>query len=381
MTAIILLLVISPLLVSSWISLGVLSTVSCRRSLHKSFLSGPVENKHQDDKNDNNQPNKRLLVFGLGNIGALVAKIGSNCNGTSSFERVYGTTRGGDKDVASVHVVQFDSYEYIREIIPSCTHVLVTIPPVDENTANASFVGGRPRKWNYFCDPVLNNPVICLKDIALSNTWVGYVSSTSVYGDHGGDWVYEHSDAKCKPGTKGALYLRAENEWREAAKSYGWRLHVFRCAGLYGDGRSALHTIQKGGVAQEIKSSASKVGNPTSRIHEEDAARAILSAMTYNEAYDGVQLWNLADDNPAPRSEVMAFGRKLLASFNLLPSQKSHPLSERRPPSERDKRRKSDNKRVANKLLKERLLPDGLLFPTYREGLKAVLKVNEDKWR
>jgi len=373
-------LISSALLVNSWI---VQPFVSRSRSKHhRHFLSG--EHQFDDDAN-NNQPNKRLLVFGLGNIGTLVAKMGAiSQNSTSSFERVYGTTRSG-KEIANVHTIQFDSYQDIRDIIPSCTHILVTIPPFDsENATNSTFVGGRARRRTYFCDPVLNNPKLRLNEIAKPKTYIGYVSSTSVYGNHDGNWVNEDSDVKCEPSSKGALYLRAENEWMDAANSCGWRLHVFRCAGLYGDGRSALHTIRKRGMQKEKKSTSVEVDNPTSRIHEEDAARAILSSMLiYHEADDdetSCKRYNLADDKPAPRSEVMAFGRELLGNSNLLPSQTPQPLPGRRP-SERERRRKTDNKRVANKKMKERLLQDGLRYPTYREGLNAILGTNKHKWR
>lgn len=376
----ILLLILSPLLVNSWINVELESSKSyyCRPTQHVHFLS-TVE--HQDNAK-NSQPNNKLLVFGLGNVGSLVAKIASTSL-PNNFERVYGTTRSG-KEIVNVDTIQFDSYEDVRDIIPSCTHILVTIPPLDsKNTANDTVIGGRPRNWSYFCDPVLNNPGLRLSETAKPNTWIGYVSSTSVYGNHNGDWVNEDSDVKCEPISKGALYLRAENEWIAAAKSCGWKMNVFRCAGLYGDGRSALHTIRKRGIQQETKSSAIKVGNPTSRIHEEDAARAILSAMQIHDEMEGdtsFQLYNLADDNPAPRSEVMTFGHELLVGSNLLPSQTPQ-LSSRRRPSEREKRRKTDKKRVDNKRMKERLLPEGLLYPTYREGLKAVVEINREKWR
>ena len=369
-------MILSPLLVTSWINIGVESSTSydCPK---QHFMSNV---KHQQDDANSNQPNNKLLVFGLGNVGSLVAKMASSSL-PSNFERVYGTTRSG-KEIVNVDTIQFDSYEDVRDIIPSCTHILVTIPPIDSNsTTNTTFIGGRPRNWSYFCDPVLNNPCLRLSETVKPNTWIGYVSSTSVYGNHNGDWVNEDSDTKCEPKSKGALYLRAENEWIDAAKSFGWKVNVFRCAGLYGDGRSALHTIRKQGIQQETKSSAMKVGNPTSRIHEEDVARAILSAMIHDDI-DGdtsFQLYNLADDNPAPRSEVMAFGHELLGLSNLLPSQTPQ-LSSRRRPSEREKRRRTDRKRVDNNRMKERLLPEGLLYPTYREGLKAVLEVNREKW-
>lgn len=378
-----LIIILSPLLVNSWINLGVQSSTSSRRLQHV-FLSTL---KHQtEDSANNNQPNNKLLVFGLGNIGSLVARIAAtplSINNTSSFGKVYGTTRSG-KDIARVRTIQFDSYQELRDIIPSCTHIIITIPPIkSKDTTNTTLVGGRARNWNYFCDPVLNNPILRLNEIAKPNTWIGYVSSTSVYGNHDGDWVNEYSDVKCDPTSKGALYLRAENEWIDASKSCGWKMNVFRCAGLYGDGRSALHTIRKRGIQHEKKPSAVIVGNPTSRIHEEDAARAILSAMLISDEADGdpsCRLYNLADDNPAPRSEVMAFGHELLDASNLLPGQTLQMSSKRRP-SEREKRRRTDRKRVDNKLMKEHLLPEGLLYPTYREGLKAVLDINREKWR
>ncbi|KAL7457252.1 hypothetical protein ACHAWC_008768 [Mediolabrus comicus] len=325
----------------------------------------------------NTQANKRqLLVFGLGNIGTIVARRGAAILSTNNstepyFEKVYGTTRGtssSGNEIANVHSIQFDSYEEIREILPNCTHILVTIPPFDESIQKAGV------------DPVLNSAGISLKDIVSENTWIGYTSSTSVYGDHDGEWVSEDSDVNCKPGTKGELYLQAENEWIDASKICNWRMHVFRCAGLYGDGRSALHTIRNRGIPQKIKRDDVKVENPTSRIHEEDVAQAILSAMTHGKD-DGntVRRWNLADDNPAPRSEVMRYGVDLLKSANLLPNKSSKPSSVMTR-SERYKRRKKESKRVSNKRMRESLLPNGLLYPTYREGLKAVLDANNDTW-
>ena len=123
-----------------------------------------------------------------------------------------------------------------------------------------------------------------------------------------------------------------------------------------------------------------KVENPTSRIHAEDVAQAILSAMTHDEDDgDTVRRWNLADDNPAPRSEVMRHGVDLLRRANLLPKKSSKPSSAMTR-SERDNRRKKESKRVSNKRMRESLLPNGLLYPTYREGLKAVLDTNKDTW-
>ena len=245
-----------------------------------SFLRQKVFQHHAEESSCDEVEN-RLMIFGLGNVGALVAKRSMSLVSKSSsldtgddpfFDRVYGTARSF-KEIPGVQVINFDAYKELQEILPTCTHVLVTIPPVDSpitsnsSSTNATLVGGRPRRWEYFCDPVLNHPNFSLRELLPDNTWVGFISTTSVYGNHDGEWVTEESDTKFKPGSKAELYFRAENEWRSAADECGWRLHVFRAAGLYGDYRSAIHTIRKNGISN------AKGDFPTSRIHEEDVSR------------------------------------------------------------------------------------------------------------
>lgn len=360
------------------------------------------------DKSSKAAKGNRLIVFGLGNVGTLVAKRSTDFTDGNSdvpfFDHVYGTTRSGKDSPECVESIDFDSYEKLEEILPTCTHVLITIPPVDPSTTAPSndenndatlLLGGRPIQWKYFCDRVLNHPTYSIQDLLPSNSWVGFVSSTSVYGNHDGEWVSEESEVKCKPGTNGELYYRAENEWRNASKECGWRMHVFRCAGLYGNGRSAIHTLRKKGIASigldgERASAGeekrSKKISPTSRIHEEDVSRAILSAMMNNEPVAGEScLWNLADDNPAERNKVMEFGKELLAKANLLREAGSTKTTQQSKTalslSGRERRRLLDRKRVANLRMKDLLLPDGtLLYPSYREGLHAVLEANKEKW-
>lgn len=298
---------------------------------------------------------KTLLVFGLGNIGLLVAR---RAHEEGHFDKVYGTSRTTttSETAKGVQIIEYSDSDHLKEILPTCTHVLVTIPP------------SKPA-----CDTVLGNP--SLGDFPLpSRSWVGFVSSSSVYGNHDGQWVSEDSAINCAAGSKGELYFRAENEWREASSGRGWRLNVFRSAGLYGDNRSILHTIRKRGFVSS--SSGSKDGDlPTSRIHEIDVSRAILSSML--QGTEGT--WNLADDFPAPRAEVMAYGASLLADSGLCPREAANDSSDQK--SERSQRRKTDRKRVLNSKMKEYLLHDQvLLYPTYQEGLQAVLDANSLKW-
>jgi len=353
------------------------------RQTYKHFAS----TEEDTIESDNNTAQNRLLVFGLGNVGSLVAERGSflQVDNVLYFEHVYGTTRT-TKDIDGVQTIGFDDYQELEKTLPSCTHVLVTIPPLNPPTdidINSS---------KHYCDPVLNNSKYSIKDILPANTWIGYISSTSVYGNHDGEWVTEESETKCESGTRAEVYLKAENEWRTAAKECDWRLHIFRCAGLYSNNRSALHTIRKNGLAVETTDNASttkKIGSPTSRIHEEDVSRAVLSAMNYNGSISGgTNLWNLADDEPEVRSKVMAYGAQLLEGANLLPffaesssSQTVTTKTTKPKQSERASRRLLDRKRVDAQRMKDLLLPDGkLLYPTYREGLKSILNSNRKKW-
>ena len=344
---------------------------------------------HDDDAKFAN----RLVIFGLGNIGSLFATTtttskGSVLGGESApvFEHVCGTTRNISKNIPGAQAIHFEDYQELAENLRRCTHVLVTIPPVspsvDLDCNNDGFVvGGRRRRWKYFCDPVLNHPMFSLNELVPSNTWIGYISSTSVYGNHDGEWVTEESEVKCEPGTKGELIFRAENEWRDAARECGWRLHVFRSSGLYGNTRSALHTVRNGNCDKLEQPSGSKELSFTSRIHEEDVTRAIISAMQYKQPLAGDScLWNLADDCPASRAEVMSFGKTLLEEAQCLGSSTIRTISQQIQ-TERTRRRSTDRKRVQNQKMKSLLLPDGeLIYPTYREGLRSVLDFNSKAW-
>lgn len=326
----------------------------------------------------------RLLIFGLGNIGMLVAEkaktFSINEDNMPYFDHVLGTTRGA-KELNDIQVVHVASDE-LKCILPTCTHVLVTSPPIDMKSNSDSMgvmVGGRPRSWEFFCDPILNHPHLSLCESLQPNTWIGYISTTSVYGNHDGNWVTEESKVKCQPGSKGELYYKAEKEWRIAARDCNWRLHIFRCAGLYSDTRSALHTLMKAGV-RDRPAAIGTMEHPTSRIHEEDVARIILHATAIGEETDDCCIWNLSDDEPAPRSEVIMYGPKLLENIGISMPCHKHTKSQPRL-SQRDKKRQSDNKRVSNQRIKATLLPGGkLLYPTYREGLKSVLDNNKEAW-
>lgn len=218
--------------------------------------------------------------------------------------------------------------------LPELTHVLSSIAP----TASG--------------DPVLTRAREMLAEI--SPAWVGYLSTTAVYGDHGGDWVDEGMPLT-PASERGRWRLEAERDWAAT----GLPLHVFRLAGIYGPGRGPLDKLREGRARRIIKP-----GQVFSRIHVEDIAQALEASMA--RPRPGA-VWNLCDDLPAPPEDVIAHGAELLG----LPVPPSEPweTAEMTPMA---RSFYGESKRVRNDRIK-RDLGLRLLYPTYREGLQADL--------
>ena len=188
--------------------------------------------------------------------------------------------------------------------------------------------------------------------------WIGYLSTNGVYGDHNGAWVDETSPLfATSPRARNRIV--AENQWRALGASLDIPVVIFRLPGIYGPGRSALDTVREG-RAQRIY----KEGQIFSRAHVDDIAAALQASIA---APDAGELFNIADDEPSPPQDVIAYACALLgvAPPPLVPIEQAQL-------SEMAKSFYADNKRVSNRLMKERLLP-ALSYPTYREGLNAIL--------
>lgn len=188
--------------------------------------------------------------------------------------------------------------------------------------------------------------------------WIGYLSTNGVYGDHGGAIVDEASPLLATS-ARGLARIAAENAWREAASAQGHHLVVFRLPGIYGQGRSAFDQIREG-RAQRIF----KPGQVFSRMHVDDIAAALEASLARPDAG---ALFNLADDEPAPPQDVIEYACRLIGA-------EPPPLVPFEEAALSDMARSfyADNKRVSNALMK-RALGVSLLYPTYREGLAAIL--------
>lgn len=187
--------------------------------------------------------------------------------------------------------------------------------------------------------------------------WIGYISSTAVYGDRGGGWVFE-DDALNAASLEGARRVRAEADWLDAGRGMGLTVQVFRLPGIYGPGRSVVDRLRDG-TARLVR----KPGQVFNRVHVDDVVSGLFASMA--RPAPG-RAYNLVDDEPAPADVVMAWAGDRMG----LP----------RPPevdwtdpevSEAMRRFYLDNKRISNARAKAELgwRP---AYPSYREGLASL---------
>jgi nucleoside-diphosphate-sugar epimerase len=205
-------------------------------------------------------------------------------------------------------------------------------------------------------DPLLRDCGEALAERRLQ--WFGYLSTTGVYGDRGGDWVDEGSELR-PAGERGRRRLEAESGWLRLWRERGLPLHVFRLAGIYGPGRSALDAVRNGTARRVIKP-----GQVFSRIHVADIVQVLRASMA--QPSPGA-IYNVCDDDPAPPWEVIEFAAELLG----VPPPPAVAFAEAQL-SELARSFYDDNKRVRNERIK-RELGVRLQYPGYREGLRALL--------
>jgi nucleoside-diphosphate-sugar epimerase len=277
--------------------------------------------------------NGRFFLFGLGFSGRVIARAL-----LAAGWQVAGTTRSGEAvDLPGVEVFAFDrGHPLPAHAMDGVTAVLSSVPPDADG------------------DPVLDLCGAALQALPLA--WAGYLSTTGVYGDRDGDWVSE-DDALRPTLDRSRRRVAAEAQWRAS----GLPAHIFRLAGIYGPGRSAIDTVRAGQARRIVKP-----GQVFSRIHVDDIAATVLASLAHPNPGAA---YNVCDDDAAPPQEVIAAACALLgvepplemawddAKATLSPMALSF---------------YADNKRVRNDRIK-RELGVTLKYPTYREGLRAIL--------
>jgi nucleoside-diphosphate-sugar epimerase len=191
-----------------------------------------------------------------------------------------------------------------------------------------------------------------------------YYSTIGVYGDHAGKWVDEGSATLTRT-ARGLARLDDEARWTEAARSRGAQADILRLAGIYGPGRNALVNLRRAEARRIVKP-----GQVFNRAHVDDIAQATRLVLTMG--LPG-QIWNVADDEPAPPQEVVVYAAALLG----LEPPPEEPFDEARlSPMAREFY--ADNKRVSIAKVKA-LLGFTPAYPTYREGLKALAEAGEGR--
>ena len=282
-----------------------------------------------------------LLIFGFGYTAHFLAQKAREIN-----IKVTATTRNNDElgynrefDCELIHF----SEKSIEQALATASHILISTPPTHD-----------------LGDPVLVNFKNLLKKYVKNIQWIGYLSSTGVYGDHQGHWVDESSQPIALGGN-GQLRLAAENKWCFFAEKYQIPLNIFRLAGIYGPRRNVLARLMSGKNDTIVKD-----GQFFSRIHVEDIVLAIVAAMKNPKI--GITIYNVADDEPAPSHIVDEYATSLLQ----LPPLKrvAYEMATLSPMAQEFY---SHNKRVSNAKLKKELNIE-LTYPTYKEGFAHLLQ-------
>ncbi len=277
-----------------------------------------------------------LFCFGLGYSAGFLAR-GMAQEGW----RICGTSReapSGGEEFALLRFLRGHPLASARSALAATSHVLISVPP-DELGC-----------------PVLDehgSDIAAIEGLA----WVGYLSTTNVYGDRGGGWVDEDSPV-APSGERGQRRAQAEADWLDLHQSLGVPAHIFRLAGIYGPGRSALDAL-RGGTARRI----AKPGQVFSRIHVDDLVAVLRASMACPRPG---AIYNVCDDEAAPPDEVVAYAASLIG----VPPP---PLEDfaRAVLSPLARSFYDDNKRVSNRLIKDEL-GVRLRYPTYRDGLAAL---------
>ena len=240
--------------------------------------------------------------------------------------------------------ITYESFQFTKEgfdknflkRFEEADHILLSIAPI------------------HGVDIVIKN----FKDNFKSNKlkWITYLSATSVYGNHNGEWVDENSETK-PTSPNGVERLKVEKEWMQLASKFDLPFQIFRLSGIYSNQFNILKRL-KSGEAKIIN----KKNHFFSRIHVEDIANILFSSLNN---FKKKEIYNISDNLPASAEEVAMYGVKLLG----IDKPKTIEINEIE--SEMLKNFYKDSKKVDNKKMKE-FFNHKLKYPTYVEGLNYI---------
>jgi nucleoside-diphosphate-sugar epimerase len=287
----------------------------------------------------------RVFFFGLGYCARRLIQ-------REPWIEASGTARAAESVAAlrdeGVEAYQFDGAEAepgLEEALGKAEAIVVSIPPRDGAGAALERFGSA-----IAAAPALRRIV--------------YYSTIGVYGDHGGGWVDETSATRART-ARGLARLEDEARWTAAAEARGAEADILRLAGIYGPGRNALVNLRRGEARRIVKP-----GQVFNRAHVDDIAQ--ISSLALTRSLNG-QIWNVADEGPAPPQDVIGFAAALLG---LEPPPEERFEGATLSPMAREFY--ADNKRVSIVKAKTEL-GFAPAYPTYREGLKALAEAGEGR--
>ena len=285
---------------------------------------------------------KKIFCFGYGYVAQHLAKALKDqdtdweiCGTTTDVERLKEMREDGIRAFLFSDDRPFnDPLLHLNGV----THILISAPPNE----------GGDIVFQAHARDILQIPTV---------EWIGYLSSTSVYGNRDGGWVDETSELR--PSSKrGTKRMKAEIQWLKMRRIAGIPINIFRLSGIYGPGRSALDSVRAGNTPR-----IHKEGQAFNRIHVDDIVQVLVASMAMPKPGD---IYNLADDDPAPSHELISYACKILGKT-------PGPMIDYEDADISPMARSfyKDNKRVSNKKIKEKLGVK-LKYPDYISGLDAI---------
>jgi len=281
-----------------------------------------------------------IFCFGFGQVAKnfieklIIEKYDIKLSTTSRSESAKENFKGVNYNSYLFNSEKFDQNLVVK--LKEADHVLVSIPPKNEEDLVIKFFS-----------KFLESPKV---------KWITYLSATSVYGDHKGEWVSENS--KTNPiSKKGVARLKAENSWASLEKNNNLPVQIFRLSGIYSNEKNILVRLKSGDIKL-----INKKDHYFSRIHVDDIANILFKSLS---KFKSGEIYNLSDDKPSSSKEITLYGAKMLNIENI-ENIEVHTIK-----SEMLKNFYNESKKVSNKKVKN-YFNYNLMFPSYIEGLNYI---------
>ncbi len=279
---------------------------------------------------------KELLIIGYGYCAFYLSKVLSKDDWN-----IYAITRSNQKKIESdVKIISWYDYEKIENIIKKIDLILVCVPPSEGQ------------------DPFLKNFSNLFLNKNFSKKWIGYLSSTSVYGDHKGAWVDENTKLLSKS-KLGKTRIGVENDWINFSKQNNIDLTIFRLAGIYGPERNPFKNLNDKNYRFVVKKN-----HIFNRIHVEDIANIIMSYLLFDKKDF---IFNLSDGYPSSNFDFVK--EASLISNSNLPKMIPYDMANLSPIA---KSFFEESKRVSNSKIKK-FINYKFLYPNFKTGLRSLV--------